>query len=308
MRVLVTGASGLVGKRLSTRLLDAGHSVTGTSRDPSAAELAPGVVGVRWDGVAPLPLPGPVDGVVHLLGDSIAKGRWTDAKRQRLLDSRLVSTRRLVEWMEGLPTGRRPRAFVCANAVGYYGLRPAGRVDESAAPGSDFLARLCRDWEAEARQAPVHTVVLRIGHVLSADGGYLGSMLPFSRLGLGGSLGSGRQPFPWIHIDDLCAIIQWALVEPKAAMIYNAVAPAHDRQRDLVRALNRVLPVPSLLPIPAAALRLRFGEFADAMLGGQEAEAGRLLEDGYAFLHADLNEAVADLVPRPRARNRGTRA
>jgi uncharacterized protein len=308
MRVLITGASGLVGKRLSARLLDAGHAVIGTSRDPASTDLAPGVHGLRWDGVAPFPPPGPVDGVVHLLGDSIAKGRWTEAKRQRLLDSRLVSTRRLVEWMAGLPTPRRPRVFVCANAVGYYGLRPAGRVDESAAPGDDFLARLCRAWEAEARKAPVRTVVLRIGHVLSADGGYLGSILPFSRLGLGGPLGSGRQPFPWIHIDDLCAILQWALVEANAAGVYNAVAPAHDVQCDLVRALDRVLPVRSRIPIPAAALRLRFGEFADAMLGGQEAEATRLLGEGYAFLHADLGEAVADLVPRPRARKRGARA
>jgi uncharacterized protein len=290
--LLVTGASGLVGRRLVAALLAEGHQVLVTSRD--SARAPPGTTPLAWDGVSSLSVDRPIDGIVHLLGESIAGGRWNETRKQRIRATRLESTRRLVEMVHAMPAAQRPAAFVCANAVGYYGIRPEGNCPEDRGPGDDFLATLCKDWQKEAERMPVRTVVLRIGHVLAKEGGYLGALLPFARLGLAGPLGTGRQPLPWIHIDDLVQVMTWALLSNQARGVYNAVAPQRVVQRDLVRAMNRVMPIPSLVPIPGCAMRVRFGEFAPYMLGGQDVDGSRLQEAGAPLKHLDLAAAVQD--------------
>lgn len=295
MRVLVTGASGLVGRRLVAHLGGAGHAVVATSRDPARLRLPTGAEAKAWDGLSAIEVPGRLDAIVHLAGDSIAEGRWTAAKKERLRSSRIASTRRLVDLIGRRAAKDRP-VLVCANAVGYYGIAPPGKVTEESPPGADFLATLCRDWEAEARKAKGRVVVLRVGHVLARDGGYLGKMLPFSRLGLAGPLGSGRQPLPWVHVDDVAGAFAWAIAEPAAAGAYNLVAPQPATQGDLVRALNRALLIPSLIPLPGFVLRARFGDLARSMLGGQDADPSKIRAAGYRFRHPDLGEAVESLL------------
>ncbi len=301
MRILVTGASGLLGRRLVPILLKAGHAVVATSRDPESLRFPPGVLPMGWDGREMLQVPGKVDAIVHLMGESIGGKRWTEARKQALRDSRIESTKRVAEFVARRRAQDRPQCVVLANAVGYYGLRPEGTCTEQSPPGDDFLARLCADWEAAADAIGTRRVVLRIGHVLSKDGGYLGSLLPLAKVGLAGPLGGGAQPMPWVHIDDVCGVILWALSAPGVKGTYNVVAPQRITQKEFVQALNRHTTVPNLVPVPAFALKARFGEFANAMLGGQDVKPVRLELEGYDFGHVTIQGALHDLlVPKPK--------
>jgi uncharacterized protein (TIGR01777 family) len=301
MRVLVTGASGLVGRRLVPVLLKAGHAVVATSRDPESLRFPSGVLPLGWDGREMLQVPGKVDAIIHLLGEPIIGRRWTTERKQAILESRMQSTRRIAEFIARRRPAERPQVFVCANAVGYYGVRPEGTCTEQTEPGTDFLADVCVQWEKAALEAQTRVVVLRTGHVLSKDGGYLGEVLPLARLGLAGPLGGGKQPMPWIHIDDLCGIMLWALSAPGVRGAYNAVAPERIAQRDFVKALGRHVATPNVVPVPAFAIKARFGEMADPILGGQDVKPLRLEMEGYDFGHPTIAGALEDLlVPKPR--------
>lgn len=301
MRILVTGASGLIGRRLVPILLKAGHAVVATSRDPESLRFPPGVLPMAWDGRDMLQVPGRVDAIVHLAGEPMAGKRWSEERKKRMRDSRLVSTQRIADFIARRRPQDRPQVFVCANAVGYYGIRPEGAVTEQDEAGADFLAQLCLAWEQAALKAETRTVVLRIGHVLSKDGGYLGEMLPLAKAGMAGPLGGGAQPMPWIHIDDLCGVILWALSAPGVKGVYNAVAPERLRQKDFVKELNKHTVVPNLVPVPAIALKARYGEVAQALLGGQDVRPVRLELEGYEYGHPNLAEALHDLlVPKPK--------
>lgn len=304
VRVLVTGASGLVGRRLVPILLKAGHAVVATSRDPESLRFPPGVLPMAWDGKDMLQVPGKVDAVVHLAGERIVGRRWTPAVKQELVASRVESSRRIAEFVARRRSQDRPQVVVCANAAGYYGIEPTdGPITEQHEPGGDFLAQLCVQWQEAIEQAPTRVVVLRIGHVLSKEGGYLGELLPLAKAGLAGPLGGGGQPMPWIHIDDLCGVILWSLSASGVTGAYNVVAPERLRQKDFVKALNRHMPVPSLVPVPGFALKARFGEVAEAMLGGQDLKPVRLEIEGYEFGHPTLAGALQDLlVPKPKRR------
>lgn len=301
MRILVTGAGGLVGRRLVPILLKAGHAVVATSRNPESLRFPKGVLPLGWDGQEMLQVPGQVDAVVHLMGEPIVGTRWTAQRKQAIRDSRIVSSRRIAEFVKRRPAAARPKVVVSANGVGYYGDNPTGPLTEASPPGTDFLAQVCQEWEAAITQAPTRVVTLRFGHVLAKEGGYLGTLLPFARLGLGGPLGGGKQPMPWIHIDDVCGIILWSLSAPGVTGNYNAVAPEHLTQKQFVRALNQHTPIPNLVPIPSLAMKVRFGEVAIAMLGGQDVRPERLEIEGYEFGHPTIAGALADLLrPRPR--------
>ncbi|MBW2426156.1 MAG: TIGR01777 family oxidoreductase, partial [Deltaproteobacteria bacterium] len=256
--VLVSGATGLVGRRLVPALRERFATVRTLSRGTSVPGSTSSVEGFSWDGIDPgLEALRASEAVVHLSGEPIFGGLPSAARLERIRASRVDSTRRLVERIGELDPASRPGTLVCASAVGFYGNRGEERLDEDSSMGEGFLARVCGDWEEAAVGAEafgVRVVSLRIGVVLSREGGALALMrIPFS-LGVGGRLGSGRQSFPWIHLDDLVGVILFALDSSIAGAV-NAVAPEHVRNSDLTRELGRVLARPTFLPVPAFALR-----------------------------------------------------
>lgn len=295
MRILVTGASGLLGRRLIPALLAAGHTVVAVSRNPAEHAWPAGVETRAWDGASPLP-PLDVEGAVNLAGEPILGKRWNAAQKRVLVASRVDVTRRLVA---ALP----PYAvLVNASAVGHYGILTTAPCPESTPAANDFLAQLCAAWEAAARSHRGRSVQLRFGHLLDPAGGYLGSLLPILRAGLGGPIGNGRQPMPWLHIDDAVGAILWALSNSAASGAYNATGPERIDQGEFTRQTARHLHRPALLPVPGFALRLRFGAVAPVLVGGQDAPPSRLQREGYPFRHATLASALDDLLPVRRSR------
>jgi len=300
MRALVTGATGLVGRTLLSRLAspvvlsrDASKAAAGLRRDD--------VKIVAWDPqVEPAPVEAfdGVDAVFHLAGESVAQGRWTADKKARIRDSRVIGTRNLVTCLTRL--ARPPRVLISASAVGYYGDRGDEILNEAAGPGSDFLAEVSVAWEREAlaaSEAGIRVVNPRIGIVLSKHGGALPKMLTPFRLGLGSPLGSGRQWMPWIHIDDLIGLLLMAAECEDLQGPLNATAPHPSTNREFTQALGRALHRPTFLPaVPAAALRLTLGEFAGVLLASTRAIPFRAQAAGYAFEHPDLEGALRDLL------------
>lgn len=295
MKLFVTGASGLVGSRLCADLSSAGHAVTGLSRRPRTGgpEWVLGDAGESgpWTERASA-----ADAVFHLCGESIAEGRWTRARKRALLRSRVDSTRVLVEALAA--SDQRPRVLVCASACGYYGARGEEELAESSPPGSDFLADLCRAWEAEADRAEglgMRVVKVRFGVVLSARGGALAKMLPIFRLGLGGPLGPGRRWFPWLADSDAAGLMRFAL-EREISGPVNAVAPGAVRMGEFAATLGRVLRRPAVLPLPGVALRLALGEMGGSLTPGQRVVPQAALEAGYRFESPTLEAALAAAV------------
>lgn len=295
--VAVTGGSGLVGTALTHFLVSGGHRVTHLVRHPPRM----GADEVRWDPGAFVDtgsLEG-VDAVVHLAGENIA-GRWTEEKKAAIRDSRLEGTRVLARFLAEMD--RPPRVLVSASAVGYYGDAGEERLEEDAPPGEGFLAGVCRGWERAAMEAAaggVRVVRLRIGMVLSPEGGALRTMLPAFRLGLGGPLGDGRQWVSWISRDDLVGIIHHAILDESLSGPVNAVAPHPVRNRELASALGRVLSRPARLRAPASVLRLLAGEMGEELLlSSARAVPAALEAAGYRYRHAGLEEALRHLLGR----------
>lgn len=296
--VLVSGATGLVGGRLVPALLSEGRPVRILSRNPGRAGAErPGTNVFSWDGRSwPGEALGALDAVVHLAGEPVFGGLLTAARRSRIRESRVGSTRALVEALAALPADARPRSLVCASAVGIYGDRGDEVLEDGAAPGEGFLAEVCIDWEAAARSAAdlgIRVVNLRIGIVLAGEGGALPLMaLPF-RYGVGGPLGSGRQWVPWIHVDDLVRLVQHALTDAAILGAVNGVAPEPVRNEVLTRALARQLHRPAFLRAPAFAIRLAMGEVAAELLGSRRCVPKRALDRGFSFVHPALESALA---------------
>jgi hypothetical protein len=300
MRVVITGGSGLIGRAVAREMGGAGHEVVVLTRDPSKVkELPANTRAVRWDGAtgdgwAPL-----LDGdtaIVHLAGESIAAGRWTESRKRRIRESRVESGRAVLAAIR--QAKEKPKTLLQGSAVGIYG--PCGDevVTEAHPPGTDFLADVCVDWEAstaEAETLGARRAVLRTGVVLSGDGGALPKMsLPF-RLGAGGPLGGGRQWLPWIHLADEVGAIRFLLEREDARGPFNLTAPQPLTNRDFSRALGKALHRPSLAPAPGFALRLVLGEMAGMLLNGQRAVPQRLLEMGYAFRFPEALQALRNL-------------
>jgi uncharacterized protein (TIGR01777 family) len=293
MRVLVSGSSGLVGSALVSLLTGGGHQVVRLVRAQPKDEASE----VRWD-----PEAGDIDGAglkgvdaaVHLAGESIAAGRWTAAKKGRILESRVKGTRLLAEALAGLEP--LPRALVSASAVGYYGDRGEEELREESGSGSAFLSEVCRQWEAATEPAAaggIRVVNLRFGIMLSAAGGALPRLLTPFRLGAGGTVGSGRQFMSWIALDDVVGVILHALITEALRGPVNAVAPQPVTNREFTKTLGRVLGRPTLFPLPAFAARLAFGEMADELLlASQRVEPARLLASGYSFRFPELEGAL----------------
>lgn len=298
MKILVTGATGFVGGRLVQYFAERGHVVTGLSRDPGRAkQTVPWLQQVhRWDTRSHPPAEAfeGVDAVVHLAGESVA-GRWSAKKRDEIRRSRIEGTRLLIEALDRLSA--RPRVLVSASAIGYYGDRGDEELVEEASAGDDFLAAVCRDWEREAQRAAelgMRVATLRTGIVLG-PGGAARPLLLLTRLGLGGPLGSGRQWWSWIHLDDLVRLIEYA-IEKELHGPVNATAPEPVRQREFARRLGRVLRRPAAVPTPAFALKVVLGGFSSELLGSRRVIPAKALESGFTFQYAGLDAALARLV------------
>lgn len=289
--IALSGASGLLGSALRPVLTTAGWQVRPLVR----RDAKPGEV--RWDPAAgtldAMALAG-VSAAIHLAGESIAAGRWTEAKKAAIRSSRILGTRLLSESLARLP--QRPEVLVSASAIGIYGDRGDALLSEDSPLGSDFLAEVVKEWEAAtapASDAGIRVVHLRLGIILARDGGALPRMARPFQLGAGGPIGSGRQWMSWIALDDAVRVVLEALQNPGARGPFNAVAPEPVRNADFAARLGEVLHRPALVPVPAFALRLLFGEMADAaLLASQRVVPARLNALGFVFRHPSLREAL----------------
>jgi uncharacterized protein (TIGR01777 family) len=294
-RILVSGASGLIGTALLASFEPQETQVVRLvrGRDSNAAQ-------VSWDPLVPVP-PAAVSGfdaVVHLAGESVV-GRWTDEKKQAIRESRVQGTRNLAAALA--QSEAKPRVLVCASAVGFYGNRGDELLPEESPGGQGFLPEVCREWEDASRiaaEAGIRTVSVRIGLVLSAKGGALGNMLKPFKLGLGGRIGSGRQWWSWIHVDDIVGGIQHAIRTESLSGAVNLVAPNPVRNAEFTKVLASVVGRPAFCPVPEFALRLAFGKMAaeELLLASQRVEPGKLLASGYAFRFRELRAALESLV------------
>ncbi len=300
MRALISGATGFIGESLFTEL----EAPAVLTRDPERARgRLPGAAVFAWapdSGPPPAAAFAGVDAVFHLAGEPVAAARWTADQKQRIRDSRVLATRNLVAGLAALP--QRPRVLVSASAVGYYGDRGDAVLDETAPPGQGFLADVCAAWEHEAMQAEplgVRVVCVRTGIVLAPGGGALQRMLTPFRLGIGGRLGSGRQWMPWIHRADVVGLLLHASRSESVRGALNAVAPGPVRNAEFARTLGRALHRPALLPVPAAMLRLVFGERSELLTASQRVLPAVAERTGYAFRYGELSQALQAALAAP---------
>jgi uncharacterized protein len=303
MRVAITGATGLIGRALVKALADRGDDVVALSRDADRARQALGdrVEAYAWPDPTDAPPPeaalAGADAVVHLLGEPVAQ-RWTTESKERIRGSRSDGTRALVQGLLALAADRRPGTLLSQSATGFYGPHGGEQVTEDAPAGDDFLASVVVGWEGEAMRAAsaMRVAVTRTGVVLSPEGGALAKMLPFFRLGIGGPVAGGRQYVPWIHLDDVVGAMLLCLDDTQAAGPVNLAAPNPVTNAELSRTLGRVLKRPAVLPVPAIALKLLYGEMAEIVITGQRAVPARLKQYGYEFRHPDLEAALRDVL------------
>ena len=300
MKVLVTGPTGLIGSALVQHLKGEGHAVTRLLR----SRVSPGEKGVLWDvqsgTLYSKPLEG-LDAVVHLAGENIGARRWTLTRKAIIRDSRLKGTRLLSETLAQLASP--PKVLVCASAMGFYGDRGDEILTEDSPAGTGFLPDLCREWEAASESAAekgIRVVRLRIGVVLSAQGGALKKMLPPFRMGVGGRLGSGKQYMSWIALDDLVGVIEHALTHDTLVGPVNAATPNPVTNQEFTKTLGRVLGRPTVLPVPSFAVRLLFGEMGNALLlSSARLEPARLAASGFQFHYPELEAALRHVLGLP---------
>ena len=299
-RVTVTGATGLIGPQLIDALKRQGADVTVLSRDPDRARAKLGdVTAFAWDlmeEAAPVEALEGRAAVVHLAGEPVAQ-RWSERSKRAIEDSRVRGTRNLIAGLAQAQS--RPGTLVSSSAIGYYGPRGEEPLDEDAPPGSDFLARVCVDWEAEAAKAAdlgLRVVTVRTGIVLDSAGGALGKMLPPFRLGVGGPVAGGRQYMSWIHTDDLVGMMLAALADERWSGAINATAPEPVSNAEFSHVLGKVLHRPSLLPVPGLALRALYGEMAEIVTTGARVVPAKPLVLGYQFRQPQLQEALRSAI------------
>ncbi len=297
MKIIITGSHGFIAKAILPTLENKGHNIFKLVR--SATNLKPDER--FWDPyrreLDPHTVEG-VDAVIHLAGESIAEGRWTPTKKQRIIDTRTIPTRFLAETLAA--SARPPKVFVCASAIGYYGDRGEELLTEESSPGTDFLANVCREWEVATVPAAVkgiRIVNLRFGLILSPSGGALAKLLLPFKFGVGGRLGSGKQYWSWIAIDDVIGAIHHALMNENVRGPVNIVAPHPVTNNEFTKILGGVLSRPTMFPAPSFALRLALGEMADALLlSSANIKPNRLISTGYTFRFTQLNDALTALL------------
>lgn len=295
MKITISGASGLIGRRLVKLLAAEGHTLHVLSR--YAGTNMPGNIRVSvWDplkGEPPAEALRDADAIIHLAGEPVAQ-RWNDDVKRRIRESRVAGTVNLVRAISKVTP--RPKALLSASASGYYGDRGDEVLTESSSPGNDFLAEVCVAWENAAREAEplgVRVVRVRTGIVLDARGGALATMLPPFKMGVGGRIGTGQQWMPWIHAADLAGIFVWALNEPVSGAV-NGVAPNPVTNAEFTKALRATLKRPAIFPAPTLGLKILFGEMAQVLLGGQRMMPKAAQDGGYVFQFPEVGRALAD--------------
>ncbi|AVH73437.1 thylakoid membrane protein ThyD [Nostoc sp. 'Lobaria pulmonaria (5183) cyanobiont'] len=305
MKVAITGSTGFVGSRLVQRLHGEGHKIVVLTRNttfaqkvfPSEAFPNVEIVGYipnasgSWQSVI-----ASCDGVVNLAGEPIGEGRWTPERKQEILNSRKLGTQKIVEAIAN--ANSKPSVLINASAIGYYGTSETATFDETSLSGNDFLAQVCQAWEAEATKVKddgVRLVILRFGIVLG-NGGALGKMIPPFKLFAGGPIGSGRQWFSWIHVDDLVNLILQALTKPEIEGVYNATAPNPVRMADLSQTLGQVMNRPSWLPVPGFAIEALLGDGAIVVLEGQQVIPKRAVQTGFEYKYPNLQSALTQIL------------
>jgi uncharacterized protein (TIGR01777 family) len=299
MKVAISGATGLIGTALRENLAADGVPIVVLSRKPSVAPLET----IHWDvenGRFDASRLEGVDAVVHLAGEPIAQ-RWNEARKKAIRESRVKSTRLLVEGLKSL--ARKPKVLVSGSAIGFYGDRGDEVLEESSPPGTGFLPETCQAWEQAAMEAMglgIRTAVLRTGIVLSTRGGALKTMLLPFRLGVGGQVGNGKQWMSWIHIDDLVGAIRHVIDKDHVMAAVNGTAPEPATNAQFTKALGRALSRPTFLPAPTFGIKFAFGEMASILLEGQRVLPKKLLSTGYRFRFPELSSALQDVLARKR--------
>jgi uncharacterized protein len=299
--LVVTGGTGFVGGRIVREAVARGHQVVVPSRRPDPARLPAGAVGVPWDldTDAWYGLLDGKDAVIHLAGEQAVGARWTEETKARILESRVRSTERLVEAMWRARS--RPKVFVCASAVGYYGPRGDEPIDERGAAGTDFLADVCKRWEAAARKATeigVRVVRARLGIVLGRGGGALAEMIKPFKLFVGGPIGSGKQVVSWVHLDDAAGMFLRIAEDASLEGPINLTSPNPVRNAELSAAIGAVLRRPSFVRVPEGALRMRFGEGAEPLVTGQRVLPAVMQAAGYVWKFPEVRGALEDVLGR----------
>ncbi len=305
MRVLMTGGTGFIGSLVCKKLVSSRHEVVllvrGNKKLLPEMDL-PGILTYPYDfksdSKIPLDLMENIDGVINMAGDPIFTGRWTEEKKKRIVDSRINITRQIVESF-ALLKDKKPKSFVSASAVGYYGPRNHEDITETDSSGSDFLAELAVQWEHEALKAAqleVRTVVLRTGIVLDIGGGALAKMIPPFKFFVGGPIGSGKQYVSWIHREDMANLYIEALINPKFNGPINATAPSPVSMKEMSKAIGKTLHRPSWLPVPSFVLKLMIGESAQVVLTGQKVIPQKLNDLSYQFQYPDINVALKNIM------------
>lgn len=299
MKILIGGSHGLVGTALIKSLEAEGHEiyqlVRYAPRSDSEIEWSPDRYSIA------LALIEGFDAVINLAGESIAEGRWTEDKKRRIRESRVKGTKLLGDALANL--ANRPKTFICASAIGIYGNRGDEILTETSAPGNDFLADVCVEWEKAttlATEQGIRVVNARFGVILDKNGGALKKMLPPFRLGLGGKIGSGKQWMSWIALDDVVGALKFALVNETLSGPVNFVAPNPVTNAEFTKTLGKALSRPTLFPIPAFGVRLLFGEMGEALLlGGQRVAPKELVSKGYQFQYSQIEAALPDVLQKP---------
>lgn len=296
MKVLITGATGLVGKELQRSFADKGYEMLLASRSEPKDDQH-----IQWSVEGGFTDPEKLEGtdiVVHLAGENVSGLRWTDEKKKAIRESRVLGTRNVVDAISKLK--HKPKVFVASSAIGFYGERGDEEVNESSAAGDNFLAGVCKEWEAESRRAEdagIRTVLLRTGIVLSKDGGALGTMLTPFKLGVGGVVGSGKQWMSWISMEDEIAVINFVIENENIRGAVNAVGPNPVTNEEFTKTLGEVLYRPTFIPLPEFAVSMIFGEMGDALLLASTKVLPKRLEDArFEFSYPDLKAAIENAV------------
>lgn len=297
MKILITGGTGFIGKALCHFLLSKNHHLTVLSRKPGSVETLCGKSVTAIKNIDDLADSDSFDAIINLAGEAIADARWSEKRKQLLLDSRIKTTQQLISYID--TADKKPNVLISGSAIGYYGNRASIKLHEQAHPHDEFSHRLCAQWEtaaSEAEKLGIRTCIVRTGLVIGNDGGFLKRMLLPFKLGLGGALGDGTQWMSWIHLTDYIAILEKLLESATLQGIFNATAPEPVTNAEFSKILGQVLNRPVIVPIPAFVLKILLGEMAELVLGGQRVIPVRLEEAGFKFKFKTLSEALIDVL------------